>query len=333
MDHRVGGRYRGDEAPTCGGKCLADCTCAVCGDNVAESPAETCDGTDDSACPGLCPAPGQAHECECPFCGDGIINVAGEVCDRHDDAACPDHCSYACTCAVCGDNLSERPIETCDGSDDLACPGLCFPPGDPHECVCPLTLNKCAFNKQKCVLKKMAGLLKCHISAEVHGIGPADVVCMQKVVTKFEGTTPARGCFEKLELPSHCFTEDDTATMEAKIDDFVDAVVQQVDPSYPTPIVDRCGALKKKCVTTFTAGLLSCRGKAEAKNIPVDAACIQKYTDRFDGGFDPSAGCFEKAEAKATCQTVDDTAIVEGMVNDFVQDVMCDLDPYRPECP
>ena len=118
--------------------------------------------------------------------------------------------------------------------------------------------------------------------------------------------------------------------MEAKIDDFVDAVVQQVDPSYPTPIVDRCGALKKKCVTTSPPVLLSCRGKAEAKNIPVDSLCIQKYTDRFDGGFDPSAGCFEKAEAKATCQTVDDTALVGGMVNDFVQDVMCDLDPYRP---
>jgi hypothetical protein len=257
----------------------------------------------------------------------------GETCDRLDDAACPGHCSYACTCAVCGDDLAERPVEICDGSDDLACPGLCFPPGDAHECVCPLTLNKCAAKKQKCVLSKVAGLMKCHISAETHGIGPADTTCVQKIKTRFEGATPPKGCFEKLELPGHCFTEDDTATLEDQVDTFVDAVVLQVDPSYPTPIVDRCGARKKKCVVSFAAGLLGCRAKAEAKNIPVDAACIQKYTDRFDGGSVPSEGCFELTEAKETCQTVDDTALVEGMVNDFVQDIACALDPYRPECP
>ncbi len=109
--------------------------------------------------------------------------------------------------------------------------------------------------------------------------------------------------------------------------------MQQVDPSYPTPILDRCGALKKKCAAYFAAGLFGCRIRAEAKNIPVDPVCIQKYTDRFDGGPVPSEGCFEKAEAKTTCQTVDDTALVEGMVNDFVEDVVCALDPHGPDCP
>jgi hypothetical protein len=323
----------GSIAPTCPDKCLSDCTCATCGDNVVESPAETCDGTDDSACPGLCPGPGENFECRCPFCGDGVINVAGEVCDRHDDAACPGHCSYACTCAVCGDDLSERPVETCDGTDDVACPGLCFPPGDPHECVCPLTLNKCAVGKQKCVVKKVAGLLKCYVAASFHGSGAADPICLQKIVTKFEGTTPPRGCFEKLELPSHCFTEDDTDAMETQVDAFIDALVLQLDPNYPAAVPDRCGAAKKKCATTFLAGLFSCRQKAEAKNLALDPLCIQKYTDRFDGGANPADGCFEKVEAKTTCQTVDDAPVVAGMVNAFVQDVVCDLDPYRPECP
>ncbi len=120
--------------------------------------------------PGSARRPAKRTNVECPFCGDSVVNQASEQCDRFDDAACPGHCSLACTCAVCGDNLAEPKIETCDGTDDMACPGQCFPPGDAHECVCPITLNKCAAKKQKCALQLTTSLVKCHISAEVHGV-------------------------------------------------------------------------------------------------------------------------------------------------------------------
>ena len=52
-----------------------------------------CDGTDDAACPGLCPP-----DCTCPLCGDNVVNQPGEVCDGTDDAACPGQCLPNCSC-------------------------------------------------------------------------------------------------------------------------------------------------------------------------------------------------------------------------------------------
>jgi hypothetical protein len=39
----------------------ARCTCAVCGNDVIEAPVETCEPTDDAACPGLC----SSESCQC----------------------------------------------------------------------------------------------------------------------------------------------------------------------------------------------------------------------------------------------------------------------------
>jgi hypothetical protein len=110
----------------------------LCGNNSIESPFETCDGTEDSACPGLCKPPGVAFACTCPFCGDGALNQATEVCDGDDDAACPAHCDVNCGCAVCGNNVTEPYPEDCDGTDDASCPGQCGAPGASNECRCPL---------------------------------------------------------------------------------------------------------------------------------------------------------------------------------------------------
>ena len=98
----------GSDDAACPGKCDASCTCAVCGDNVAQGPAETCDGTDDENCPGHCPPPGDPNECRCA--------------------------------PVCGDNVVQSP-EECDGTAVAACPAgpgtvECLPPGDPNECRC-----------------------------------------------------------------------------------------------------------------------------------------------------------------------------------------------------
>jgi hypothetical protein len=143
----------------------------VCGDGIVDTPFETCDGSNDAACPGLCGTNGLP--CECPYCGDGVID-SGESCDTHTLGACAEGCSYQCTCTTCGDANVQPPgeqcepgddcgdgpcgalgasnqclcpycgdgilnsiYEQCDGADDGACPGLCVPGG----CTCPVCGN------------------------------------------------------------------------------------------------------------------------------------------------------------------------------------------------
>jgi hypothetical protein len=329
----------GTDDSACPGKCLTDCTCAVCGDNVTAAEVETCDGTDDSACPGLCAPPSDPLECQCPVCGDGVLNQPGEVCEVGNDPACPFACTYGCTCATCGDNVAEAPAETCDGTDDAACPGQCFPPGGARACGCPITSYKCASKKETCVVKKLGYLLKCHMKAELTALGPADPVCLAKARAKFDGSllippAPEKGCFEKLEFAAagQCFTNDDTAAMESKVDAFVSAVVGLVDPSYPAPIIDKCSAGKKKCVSKLASDLLRCHAKYEGKNLPVDPLCVQKALTKFNGGLVPAKGCFAKLETKYTCMTTNDSATLQSATEALAEDVACDLDPYQPEC-
>jgi sugar lactone lactonase YvrE len=196
------------------------------------------------------------------------------------------------------------------------------------------TLNKCSSKKKACVAKKVGGLFACHVKAEKSGAA-LDQSCIDKVVTSFDGgPVPTKGCFQKLENKqdsakpgTRCLTEDDRASAEAKIDAFVLDVVQAVDPGFPTPILNLCSAGKKKCVSKKTKALLKCHVKAEAKGVVLDAVCVQKAKDKFDGGLDPSKGCFEKLEALPGCLTEDDTVAVEAKVDAFIDDIVSALDP------
>lgn len=106
----------------------------VCGDNVRNS-GEDCDGTDDSACEGLCLG---SCECPAPSCGNDVIE-SGEVCDGVSTGSCPTGvCDPDCTCEdpSCGNDITEAG-EDCDGSDDGECPGECD-----GACMCPVTCNQ-----------------------------------------------------------------------------------------------------------------------------------------------------------------------------------------------
>lgn len=307
---------------------------SVCGDNLAEAPDETCDGTDDSACPGVCPGPSDPLACRCPVCGDGVVNQLSETCDTYDDAACPGLCKYDCSCATCGDNVAEAPGEACDGTDDAACPGQCFSPGGPRQCLCPISANKCAAQKEKCLTTYVTALLKCHQKAELKALGPPDPSCVQKAEDKFHGgANPTKGCFEKYEIAAagQCFTNDDTAAAKSVADAYVSAVVGNVDPMYPAPIVDKCSAGKKKCVTTLTAGLFKCHAKYEAKNLGVDPRCPQRAMTKYDGLI-PSKGCFAKLEVKYPCQTTGDSPTFGAFATAYAQATACALDPYQAGC-
>jgi hypothetical protein len=187
--------------------------------------------------------------------------------------------------------------------------------------------NKCTEGKDKCVGKKAACKLGCHAKAENSG-QPVDPLCIQKCEDKFDGgANPSKGCFVKLEnkYGAGCVSSGDTGTLETTVDTFVDDVVTDVDPAYPAPVQNKCSAGKKKCVAKKTFCKLGCYAKAHGKGIPVDGGCLQKCEDKFDGGGDPSKGCFAKLEAKGGCPTNGDTEKLEIKVDAFVDDVACKL--------
>jgi hypothetical protein len=96
----------------CPGRCRQDCTCEpvvgpVCGNGVHEV-GEACDpGVDDFACDVGC-----LPDCTCAVCGNEVIQAPAEVCEPTDDAACPGLCSsQSCACLSPTTDTCEAPRE------------------------------------------------------------------------------------------------------------------------------------------------------------------------------------------------------------------------------
>src|SRR5262245_53616046 len=131
--------------------------------------------------------------------------------------------------------------------------------------------SKCLVKKNKCAAKKLASLLKCEELAESPG-KPADPNaggCQDRAKAKFDGgADAAKGGFRKLEDKSgnDCITRNDTAAVEAIVDQCVANMVAAIDPA---PIDQtKCGVGKKKCVAKKLSGLLKCVQKAQAPGKP-----------------------------------------------------------------
>jgi hypothetical protein len=193
------------------------------------------------------------------------------------------------------------------------------------------TVNRCQAKKKLCVANAAASLLKCHVTAEKLGAAP-DAGCTQSARDKFDGGADAsKGCFERREAKGGCLTSDDTPALEGNVEAFVNDVVGELDPGYPTPVLNTCSAGKKKCVAKTAKALLKCHAKAE-KTGALDTTCTQKAHDKLDGGADASRGCFAKLEARGNCLTDSDVGTLEDKIDAFVQDVVCALDPSTPGC-
>lgn len=97
----------------------------------------------------------------------------------------------------------------------------------------------------------------------------------------------------------------------------------------------KCLAAKNACAAKKLAGLLKCYRRAQTPGKPADPDakdCITKVMARFDGGEDPSKGCFARLEAKRNndCQEpLGNTAAVEAIVDRCVGDVVAALEPAR----
>src|SRR5262249_59770398 len=61
-----------------------------------------------------------------------------------------------------------------------------------------------------------------------------------------------------------------------------------------------------------------------------DKGCLDKATAKFDGGAEPTKGCFEKLEDKGSCPTHDDTVEHEMAAVQFVSDVVTALTAAGP---
>jgi len=100
---------------------------------------------------------------------------------------------------------------------------------------------------------------------------------------------------------------------------------------------NKCLAGKYKCVSKKLAGLLKCREKCAKKPdncAQKQADCEAKVINKFEGGADPSKGCFAKVEAKAdpgkpdtVCTTTGDTATIEAQLDATVADIVASLEP------
>jgi hypothetical protein len=199
--------------------------------------------------------------------------------------------------------------------------------------------SKCLVSKNKCVSKKAGSLLKCEQKAETPG-KPADPNadgCVDKAKAKFDGgLLPEKGCFEKLEdkTPNDCVSFDDTAAVEALVDQCVANLVAGVDP---LPIDQtKCGVGKKKCIAKKLGGVLKCYQKAQTPGKPVDPntdGCIDKVKAKFDGGVEPEKGCIVKLEDKPgndCLPPLGNTAALEQLVDVCIADVIGALENPTP---
>jgi hypothetical protein len=79
-------------------------------------------------------------------------------------------------------------------------------------------------------------------------------------------------------------------------------------------------------VSKLMVGLMKCTALAQTPGKPTDpnaGGCVDKAFTKFNGGLDPTKGCFAKLEAKVPndCQFTNDSATLENLVDDCVQDM------------
>jgi hypothetical protein len=222
--------------------------------------------------------------------------------------------------------------------------------------------SACMAGKNQCVSENLQRKLECHNRAERRGRA-VDPLCMAAANQKYDGGhDPAQGCFAKVESKHDlcdgganegapcaidsecpggvcafgCLTRGDAPALATMLDEFIDDVVTDLDPGYPTPARNACSAGKKKCVQKKAAAILKCHEKAVKNDVAIDPVCIAKAQAKFDGGAHPNRGCFAKLEARGQCLAPNGDANAVGTkVDGFVQDVLCqlgDADACRAPC-
>ncbi len=187
-------------------------------------------------------------------------------------------------------------------------------------------VSKCNAVKKRCIGKYVTAVMGCHAKAESKGL-VVDPVCLAKAAARITGG--GKGCFDKVDaIPANdCSVSGDAAEQSSVADGFVIDVVDDVDPSYPAPVVSKCGAARKKCVGKAAAGLMTCATKENRDGVG-DPACAPKIMAKF-------AGCDAKALAKGPdCDGSATTASLEAKTDAWQAVAAATIDgaPSGPIC-
>jgi hypothetical protein len=171
---------------------------------------------------------------------------------------------------------------------------------------------KCQASKMKAAGKKASCLLGLHAKS-VGKNAPIDPEKVTKCETKFTSS------FTKAESKPPCATAGDAATIETKVDRFVDQIAANLALTPPS----KCQSAKLKAAGKKAKCLLGAEAKAIQKAIAPDfTKCIEKFNSAF-----------AKAESNSDCgAAVGDAAAVEAQVDALDADVACELDPAGSMC-
>jgi hypothetical protein len=101
----------------------------------------------------------------------------------------------------------------------------------------------------KCATTRATAFLECHEKAERKGVA-VDRECTAKLMGNFSDTVTNKGCMEKAEAKPPCATTGDAAPLAAKIDAFVDDIGTDVDPIFPTVVLNKCSAGRRSASAT-----------------------------------------------------------------------------------
>jgi hypothetical protein len=182
-------------------------------------------------------------------------------------------------------------------------------------------VNSCAAGKTRCIMGRthvcgvvgVKGMLKCHERADSRA-RPVDPECLNLAVSELNE------CFWDLERKGGCLTIDDAASIQARIEAFVLDVVKQVDPTHPALVSNRCVVGKMKAVGEATAARLECFLGAFRGEANIEPSCFDRSLTRL-------AAVWAKLEDNGGCFTVGDLALVDAKIDEFVAQIVAELDP------
>jgi hypothetical protein len=184
-----------------------------------------------------------------------------------------------------------------------------------------VTVDRCAGAKMRCVMgythicgvAGVEGQLKCYQTATLRGRF-VDPVCINRTVDEI------LECFRAAERRNVCRTLGDVFILNAKIEAFVLDVLDDVTPGFPYPTVNKCAANKQKEIAEATSAKLGCFEEAFRREPGiVSTACLAQAQAQFEYAWG-------RLGANLGCSTGDVAALTTKM-NDFVADMVVDLDP------
>lgn len=187
-----------------------------------------------------------------------------------------------------------------------------------------VAVNKCAAAKTRCIMGRthvcgvvgVKGMLVCHQRADSRS-RPVDPECLNRAVSELND------CFIGLDRKEGCLTTGDAGAIQARIEAFTIEVVKQLDPNHPALTTNKCSVGKMKAVGDATAARLECFMDAFRGDANIDPSCFERPLARF-------AAIWSKIEDNGGCLTVDDIGVLDTKIDDFVAEIIAELDPNGP---